>query len=172
MVACFVGVVILLGFDLLSDFGLVGLGQLAVLGAACSYAFAGVYGRRFRSLPSIIPATGMLTCTALMSVPVVYLFQPIQSWDFSAGTIWALLGLAIISTSAAYLIYFRILAAAGASNVLLVTFLVPLSAIVLGILFLGEVVTTNQLTGMVIIFLGLIIVDGRIWANVRKGLGS
>ena len=168
----FGGVVVLLGLDESASFGLIGLGQVAVLGAACSYAFAGIYGRRFRDLPAIIPATGMLTATALMSIPAVVLVQPVGKWQFSAETIWALFGLAVVSTALAYLIYFRILALAGASNVLLVTFLVPLSAIVLGILFLNEQLAGNQFLGMLLIFLGLLTVDGRLIGKLGKMLGK
>ena len=73
----------------------------------------------------------------------------------------AVLGIAVVSTVIAYLLYFHLLATAGATNVLLVTFLIPISALLLGVGILGEVIKVLEYAGMACIFLGLIIVDGR-----------
>lgn len=89
-----------------------------------------------------------------------------RPWTLSLPTLPALgaiLGLALISTAAAYLIYFRILKTAGATNLLLVTMLIPVTAILLGFLFLGETLSLSELTGMALIAFGLLSIDGRIW---------
>ena len=135
---------------------------LAVLGAACSYALAGIYGRRFRGLDPIVPATGMLTTAAITVAPLaLYIDRP---WTVAmAASGWlALLGLALLSTAVAYLIFFRLLASAGPTNAMLVTFLIPPSAVGLGLLFLGERLTAGMMAGMLLIFLGLLAVDGRL----------
>ena len=77
-------------------------------------------------------------------------------------TVLALIGLATVSTALAYLLFFRILAGAGATNISLVPFLIPPSAILLGILFLGETLLPRHLAGLALIGLGLALVDGRL----------
>jgi drug/metabolite transporter (DMT)-like permease len=88
----------------------------------------------------------------------------------SLSAIAALIGVAAISTALAYVLYFRILATAGATNLLLVTFLIPVSAILLGTLFLGEVLTPRQFAGMALIGAGLAAIDGRPWRAIRKAV--
>ncbi len=68
----------------------------------------------------------------------------------------------------AYLLYFRILAAAGATNVLLVTFLIPISALLLGVGVLGEIIKVLEYIGMGCIFLGLIVIDGRVLKWIKN----
>jgi drug/metabolite transporter (DMT)-like permease len=82
--------------------------------------------------------------------------------EITWAIVGALLGLGLLSTAAAYVIYFRILASAGATNLLLVTFLIPVSAILLGVMVLSEQLTAAQLAGMGLIALGLAAIDGRI----------
>jgi drug/metabolite transporter (DMT)-like permease len=156
------GVAVLIGPDALSGLGVAGLGQIAVLVAALSYAFAGIFGRRFKDLPPAVAAAGMLTATTVMILPLALVVE--RPWTFSpSGATWsALLGLALLSTAVAYQIYFRILASAGATNLLLVTFLIPVSALLLGVVFLGERPDWTAFAGMALIFAGLGAVDGRL----------
>jgi len=156
------GVVVMIGPDVLRDLGANVLAQLACLLAAISYAFAGVYGRRFRGEPALRVAAGQLTASSvILALPVALIDRP---WILSAPSgkaIMALLALAALSTALGYLIYFRILARAGATNVLLVTFLIPVSAILLGTLVLGEQLAARHFAGMAAIALGLAAIDGR-----------
>ena len=156
------GVVILIGPNVLSGLGDQGAAQLAVLGASCSYALAGIYGRRFRGMPSTVSASGMLACTALMMIPLMLLVDKPAHFQFEAQTWGALLGIGILSTAIAYLIYFRILETAGPTNVLLVTFLIPVSSILLGVFILGERIALAMISGMTLISAGLVAVDGRL----------
>ncbi len=161
------GVAILVGPDVLGELGVQGLAQLAVLGAAFSYACAGVYGRRFGDLPPVVAAAGMVTGTAVMILPVALVLE--RPWEMSPGpaTWGAMLGISLLSTALAYLIYFRLLAAAGAINLLLVTFLIPVSALFLGIAVLGERPDASAFAGLALIFAGLAAVDGRLASFVR-----
>jgi drug/metabolite transporter (DMT)-like permease len=131
-------------------------GQLACLGAALSYAFAGIYGRRFKSL-GVAPlqaAAGQLTASATLILPIMLLLDPV--WVSPSPVTWsALAGLALLSTALGYVIYFRILAVAGATNLLLVTFLLPATAILLGATVLGEQIKGRHLLGMAVISVGL-----------------
>jgi len=164
------GVTIMVGNDALQAFGVNVVAQLAVLGAAFCYAVSGVFARRFRrmGISPIATATGQLTAASIMLVPVMLIVD--QPWMLpmpGAETVAALIGVALLSTALAYLLYFRILATAGATNVLLVTFLVPATAILLGIFVLGEVLHLKHFIGMAMIGLGLAAIDGRAFAWLR-----
>ena len=164
----FAGVALMIGPGALKGLGLAGLGQVAVLGAALAYAFAGIYGRRFKALAPSTAACGMLTATTVMILPLALVIE--QPWNLSpgAGTWGAVLGLALLCTVLAYLIYFRILASAGATNLLLVTFLIPVSALLLGTIFLGERPDWTAYAGLALIFAGLAAVDGRLLLHLRR----
>lgn len=164
------GVVVLIGPAALVG-GAALWGQAACLAAALSYAFAGVYGRRFRRM-GIAPAeaaAGQVTASAALILPIMMIVD--QPWLLPASPslkVWlALAGLALLSTALAYVLYFRILAAAGATNLLLVTFLIPLTAIVLGAVVLGERLEPRHFAGMALIGVGLALVDGRIRGLLR-----
>ncbi|MFZ5781636.1 MAG: DMT family transporter [Pseudomonadota bacterium] len=146
-------------------------GEAACLGAALSYACAGVYGRRFRSL-GIAPAeaaAGQLAASTMLILPIMLVVD--RPWTLPAApspVAWgALAALALLSTALAYLLYFRILAAAGATNLLLVTFLIPVTAILLGWAVLGERLAPNQAAGMALVGCGLVLMDGRLGRLMR-----
>jgi drug/metabolite transporter (DMT)-like permease len=156
------GVIVMIGPAVLRDLGLQLLAQVAVLVAALSYGLAGIFGRRFRGVPPLVSAAGQVTATTVIMLPVVLLLE--GAWSVPMLGLWtwgAILGLALLSTALAYLIYFRILASAGATNLLLVTFLIPVSAIVLGASLLGERLEPQHFGGMALIGLGLAAIDGR-----------
>jgi len=156
------GVVVMIGPDVLRDLGANVLAQLACLLAAISYAFAGVYGRRFRGEPALRVAAGQLTASSvILALPVALIDRPWMLPLPSHTAIAALVALAALSTALGYLIFFRILARAGATNVSLVTFLIPVSAILLGTLVLGEQLAARHFAGMAAIALGLAAIDGR-----------
>jgi drug/metabolite transporter (DMT)-like permease len=168
--AGFAGVAILIGPDTLSGLGLNLLAQLACIAATVSYAFSGLYGRRFRELPPLVTAAGQLSASTLMILPIVLLLNPPGTLPIPTGqTMLALTGLALISTALAYVIFFRIMRSAGPSNVMLVTFLIPVSAILLGSGLLGEDLQPRHFAGMAAIFAGLALIDGRLFRRGEKG---
>jgi drug/metabolite transporter (DMT)-like permease len=149
-------------------------GQIAVLGAAISYSFAGIFGRRFKAMgvPPLMTATGQISSSTLMLIPATLLID--KPWMLampSLGTWGALIGIALLSTALAYLIFFRILATAGATNLALVTFLIPVSAILLGSLILGEQLEVKHFVGMAMIAAGLAAIDGRLFRRFRTARG-
>ncbi len=165
------GVIVMIGPEALAGLSLHVLAQIAVLAAALSYACAGIFGRRFAGTPPLISAAGQLTGTTVMMLPLALLID--RPWTLPAptlGTWGALAALALLSTAAAYVIYFRILAAAGATNLLLVTFLIPPSALLLGATFLDERLDQGAFIGMALIALGLAAIDGRPLARLRARL--
>ncbi len=167
------GVVALMGPTALDGLGVDGLAQGAVLVGAMSYAFAGIHGKRLKHLSSPVAAAGMLVASTVFLLPVTLAIDPPFAALPSARALAAIVFLAVFSTGLAYILYFQVLRAAGATNVLLVTFLVPVSAVTLGILVLDEALTWHAMLGMALIFVGLAAVDGRIFraARIRKPQG-
>lgn len=158
------GVAVMIGGGAWSSLGAELPAQLAVLAAALSYALAGVFGRRFRAMgvAPMATATGQVTASSLLLIPLMLWID--RPWTLampSAAALAALLGVALLSTALAYVLYFRILATAGATNLLLVTFLIPISSILLGVLVLDETLRTGHLIGMMLIGVGLAAIDGR-----------
>lgn len=147
------------------------LPQLACLFAAFSYAIAGVWARRFKPLgiPPIKVATAQLIVGALIMLPLALTidqpwtkaFPPLEAWG-------AIVTLALVCTAFGYVLYFKLIDSAGATNALLVTLLVPPTAILLGALLLGETLTANQFLGLGFIVAGLAVIDGRLIAAVRR----
>ena len=166
----FTGVVIMIGYEIFGGVGKSIYGQLAVLGAAVSYSLAGIYGRRFHQLgiKPMVTATGQVTASSVLLIPMALLIEKPFQLPVPGLEVWlAVAGLAVISTALAYILYFRILATAGATNVLLVTLLIPVSAILLGTVFLGEILEIKHLIGMGLISIGLLAIDGRVFRSVR-----
>jgi drug/metabolite transporter (DMT)-like permease len=165
------GVAVIVGPAALRGLGGDLAGQLAVLGAAFSYGLAKIFGRRFRGLPPLIPATGQVTGSTLLVLPLALAVDRPWTLDAPGPNVWgALLGLARLSTALAYTIFFRILAAGGATNVSLVTFLIPVSALLLGALLLGERLDPRDFPGMGLILAGLVAIDGRLFTRLRRSL--
>lgn len=159
------GVIVLIGPQALGGLGDDVVAQLAVLGAAVSYAFAGIFGRRFKRMgvPPLATAAGQVSASTLILLPVALLVD--RPWTLAApslSTMGAIVGLALLATALAYVMFFRILASAGAVNLSLVTFLIPVSAILMGVVVLGETLQATDFIGMALIGCGLIAIDGRL----------
>jgi drug/metabolite transporter (DMT)-like permease len=138
--------------------------ELAVVVAGISYAFASIYSKTFKGVPPAAIATGQMTASTLIMLPVAFLVHGAVSLGSISGGVWAsVLALALVSTAFAYILFFRIVAAAGATFVSLVTLLVPVSAVMLGAAFLGERLSPTDFLGMCMIGMGLVTVDGRLF---------
>ena len=167
----FLGVVILIGPDALKDAGSYLLYELAPLLAAVFYALSAIYGRRASKLgvAPLAAATGQITAAAVIMIPLALIFErpwllPMPGWD-----VWAsMIALAALSTTVAYVIFYRVLATAGSVNLMLVTFMVPVGAVILGALVLGEHLAANHVLGMLAIGIGLAAIDGRVWRLFRR----
>ena len=170
LVIGFVGVVILQGADF-SDLGNQTWGILAVAVASLFYGLSAPWSKKMLvGIPPLTTATCQLSLSTLIMTAIVLLFaDPTQYAAASSKTWAALLALAAISTSLAYLIFFRIIERAGPSFVSLVTMLVPVSAILLGYLILGEALSLREIVGALIIGSALVIIDGRVlkWLGVN-----
>ncbi len=165
----FLGVVLMIGPGALTRLDFTSLGQLTMLCATLCYSFAGIWGKRLKSLHPVMAATGMLTAASSIMIPVAIVVEGApQTWP-PMNAVLALLAFALLGTVAAFMIYFRLLNTVGATNLLLVTFLVPLVAVTLGTLVLDEPLGGEAIIGMVTIGLGLALVDGRLlrWIIAR-----
>lgn len=144
-------------------------GQLAIVLATLFYALAGVWGRvRLSSYQAVQGACGMLLCSTVLSVPLALLLsgQPSVSLLQSAhlGTLVVLiLGIGLLGTAMAYPLYFKVLELAGASNLLLVTIIVPVFALSLDALLLGQLVSWSAMAGFGLVVFGLSVMDGRLY---------
>ncbi|MHA1524026.1 MAG: DMT family transporter [Alphaproteobacteria bacterium] len=164
------GVAVMIGIDAIAGAASGVWGQIAVLGASLSYGVAMVLGRRLAHLAPTYAAAGMLCASTLIMLPAaLWLEAPFQQMPFPV--IAALVTLALVCTAFAYILYFKILASAGPTNLSLVTFLIPASAIAYGVALLGETVQAHHLGGLALILVGLALVDGRavqtLWRRVR-----
>jgi drug/metabolite transporter (DMT)-like permease len=169
--AGFAGAVVMIGPSALEELGTNLVAQIACLVAAMSYAVAGVFGRRFRrmGISPMATAMGQVTGSTLILTPVALTVD--QPWLLPMPGLpaWAaVVGLATLCTATGYILYFRILAGAGATNLLLVTFLAPISAILLGAVVLGERLGLRHIAGIVLIGIGLAAIDGRLLRLVRR----
>ena len=158
-----VGVVVISRPDALSaDTRLLGIGLC--LSGALSYGFAALWGRRH--LADVAPLKSA-TCQLLASTLIIAMVVAVvdRPWTLaapSAGTWVALGALALFGTAVAYIVFFEILVRAGGSNVMLVTLLIPVTALLLGNLFLSEPILRFEIAGAATIGLGLLFIDGRL----------
>ncbi len=163
------GVAVMIGPSALAGLGAAVLPQLAILLATFSYALAILFGRRFRGLPPMAVALGQLTASACVMLVLVLASEPLPAFFALSPVTWAaVLALAVVGTGLAYILYFSILASAGATNLSLVTLLIPVTAVILGGVVLGERLTFPQLSGMLLILMGLAVIDGRMLAAWRR----
>ena len=165
-----VGVIVMVGPDSLAGISRNLGAQLAVLGATLSYAFASVFGRRFAAakISPLHTALGQVTASSFILMPLALMIDtPWASALPSQATIFAILGLAVLSTAGGYLLFFNILERAGATNVSLVTLLIPPSAIAMGMLFLEETLQGIHFIGLALIILGLLSLQGRLFRLSR-----
>lgn len=157
----FIGVLVLIGLGNFADISRELPGQTAMLLAAFSYALSALYGRRLAKVPPMVAAAGMLTASSLMMLPIAFMFHtPFEPMP-TIGGFAAIAGLAVLSSAIAYIIFFRLIGTIG-SNVMLVTFIMPVIALATGAVILGEVIELRHLGGLLLIFCGLALVDGRV----------
>lgn len=167
------GVAVMVGPQAL--FGLEGqlLASLAMLAGTLSYAFSAVVGRSFRAVDPVVSAALQLSLSSLILAPAALAVDRPWTLPMPGYTaLWAVVGLALLSTAFAYVLFFRIMARAGATNVMLVTLLIPPSAVVLAWFVLGERLGGAGLAGMALIGAGLVVVDGRLLRRRPEALSE
>lgn len=157
-----IGIIVMVSPALKNGIFLAGFAQLAVLCATLNYAIAALYVRRFKHVNSMMVTAVSLFGAVIASSPGLLIFQAPDLLALSLQTWFAVCFLSIFGTGIAYIIYFTVIASAGATNGMLVTLMIPVSALFMSSFFLGEIIKTNDVIGMLLIFSGLLIIDGRI----------
>lgn len=169
VVAGFIGVVILVGPAALSQFGGSALAELAALGASFSYALGGLQARRFRHYPALVISTGGLLAATVVMLPLSLLADHSLSLPAPSLGAWgAVLSLSLLSTAFAFLMFYWLVRRTGVTNASLVTFIIPISAVLLGVFFRAEILTLSDLAGILIVGLSLAILDGRLFRKRDK----
>lgn len=169
----FAGVAAMTGGDALHGLGEDLFAELACLAATLCYALAAIWSRRFvdAGIPPLGIATGQLTAAAVTMLPFALLLDRPWTLAMPSAPVWAAMaGMVLVSTVFAYVLYFRLVERAGASNSLLVTFTIPIVAVLLGVAVLGEALLLKHLLGMALIAAGLAAIDGRPWARLTGRL--
>lgn len=163
VLAGFAGVAVLIGPSAFAGAGDV-WAEGACLAAAFSYGISGAYARaRLGGIPPLALAAGQLTAAIVLVAPVALIVEAPWRLSFpSPPVLGAVLALSVFSTALAYILFFRILARAGATNLLLATFLIPIVAVLLGVVLLGEALLLRHLAGFALVALGLVAIDGRL----------
>ncbi|MBR1235018.1 DMT family transporter [Bradyrhizobium sp. AUGA SZCCT0182] len=167
-----IGVVILRGWNFDGDgfWSGQGIGILLCLAGAFSYGLAALLARRLLSnSPPLGTATFQLLASSIMMMVVAgFVERPWQLPMPGVATWFAVIGLAVLSTALAYIVFFQILRRSGATNVMLVTLLIPVTAIVLGYLVLGEEISLREIVGALVIGSALLLIDGRVLGLFRR----
>ncbi len=161
------GVVTLIGFNALYQFDVENLGQFAVLGAAICYAISIVWGLKLSGLRPGVAAAGMLWCASLSMLPLIAFGSEANLRSVDVSSIVSIIILGVICTAIAYIIFFQILEKAGATSTSLVAFIIPISALILAGVFLGETLSGADIPGIVLVFIGLLLIDGRVLSFTR-----
>ena len=165
----FLGVAIAIGLQNLTSFDIRSLAQIAVIAGTVSYAFAGSWARaKLSEQPPMVAAAGMLTGSTLVMLPLAWMIEGPLPMKLEPQTWAAIAYYALASTALAYILYYRILAAAGAGNLLLVTLMIPPVAILLGSWVRDETLSPNAYFGFALLAFGLLILDGRLGHVFRK----
>ena len=165
----FVGVVVTMGWASLLSFDVRSLAQWAIIGASLSYGLAAVWARlTFKGLDPIAAATGMLTGSSLIMVPLAWVIDGAPQFDLMTVTWGAALFLGVAASAVSYLLYYRALNLAGSGNLSLVTLMIPPIAVFWGWLVLGETLSLNAFAGFGIIAIGLILIDGRVLKRLKS----
>ncbi len=158
------GTAVMVGPGVLAGLGGPVWPKFALIAAALSYGFAVIFARRFKGVQPTLVATGQLTASTIVMIPIVLIWSGPTGLFSASLPVWAaVFALALVSTAFAYILYFRLIGSAGATNASLVTLIVPVSALLLGFLFLGERLELFEMAGMVLIALGLVTIDGSLF---------
>jgi drug/metabolite transporter (DMT)-like permease len=169
----FSGVVVLLGPAAISHFSSSTMAALAALTASLSYAFGGLEARKFKKYPALVISTGGLLISSIFMLPISLLYDRSLSLPMpSLHALSAILALALLSTTFAFVIFYWLIGRIGATNTSLVTFLIPISAVIVGTMFSNETFGWNDFAGMLIIGVSLLIIDGRLFSRRITPIGE
>ena len=163
------GVVVIVGFENLSEFKNYNFGIVLMLFSCLSYSFAGIFAKtKLTNIHPTISATGMLSMSTIILFPFIIIYNGNELININSTVLYYSCMFAFICTVLAYFLYFKILETNGAGNLLICTIIIPPSSILLNAFFINEIIKIYELIGLIIITLGLIILDGRIINYIKN----
>ena len=164
-----IGVVVIVGFENLSEFKNFNFGIVLMLFSCLSYSFAGIFAKtKLTNIHPTISATGMLSMSTIILFPFIIIYNGNELININSTVLYYSCMFAFICTVLAYFLYFKILETNGAGNLLICTIIIPPSSILLNAFFINEIIKIYELIGLIIITLGLIILDGRIINYIKN----
>ena len=163
------GVVVIVGFENLSEFKNYNFGIVLMLFSCLSYSFAGIFAKtKLTNIHPTISATGMLSMSTIILFPFIIIYNGNELININSTVLYYSCMFAFICSVLAYFLYFKILETNGAGNLLICTIIIPPSSILLNAFFINEIIKIYELIGLIIITLGLIILDGRIINYIKN----
>jgi drug/metabolite transporter (DMT)-like permease len=155
VIAGMAGICLIVGMQALSGFGEQLTAQLLTVAAAICYAGAAIFSRGFKGLDPMAPAAGSLLCGAAILIPVGLVVE--QPWTIAPSTnsLLAMLALAVFSTAAAFVIYFRLIQTLGSVGTTAQAYLRVPIGVALGVLFLGEHLNSTAWIGLGCVVIGV-----------------
>ena len=164
-----IGVIVIVGFENLSEFKNYNFGIVLMLFSCLSYSFAGIFAKtKLTNIHPTISATGMLSMSTIILFPFIIIYNGNELININSTVLYYSCMFAFICTVLAYFLYFKILETNGAGNLLICTIIIPPSSILLNAFFINEIIKIYELIGLIIITLGLIILDGRIINYIKN----
>jgi len=158
-----IGVIVIVGFENLSELKNYNFGIVLMLFSCLSYSFAGIFAKtKLTNIHPTISATGMLSMSTIILFPFIIIYNGNELININSTVLYYSCMFAFICTVLAYFLYFKILETNGAGNLLICTIIIPPSSILLNAFFINEIIKIYELIGLMIITAGLIILDGRI----------
>tara|TARA_E500000331_G_scaffold68803_1_gene63473 strand:- start:226 stop:1125 length:900 start_codon:yes stop_codon:yes gene_type:complete len=159
-----IGVIISVGYDQITDLSNSNLGVFLILLATISYAFAGIFAKiKLKLINPLVSATGMTVLSSLFLLPIIIIFQHSQFKLINFNILLYASFFGLICSGLAYFLYFKIIEITRVSNLLVCTIIIPPSAIILNFIFLNDIIKMKEIIGLIVITIGLIILDGRIF---------
>ena len=164
-----IGVIVIVGFENLSELKNYNFGIVLMLFSCLSYSFAGIFAKtKLTNIHPTISATGMLSMSTIILFPIIVIYNGNELININSTVLYYSCMFALICSVLAYFLYFKILETNGAGNLLICTIIIPPSSILLNAFFINEIIKIYELIGLIIITLGLIILDGRIINYIKK----
>jgi drug/metabolite transporter (DMT)-like permease len=164
------GICLIVGVQALAGLGEQLVAQMVTVLAAICYAGAAIFSRGFKGLEPMAPAAGSLLCGAAILVPISLAVDRPWTLAPSMSSVLALLGLAVFSTSLAFVIYFRLIQTLGSVGTTAQAYLRVPIGVALGVLFLGESLSATAWIGLgcVVIGVAAMTIPARKVADVPK----
>ena len=164
-----IGVIVIVGFENLSELKNYNFGIVLMLFSCLSYSFAGIFAKtKLTNIHPTISATGMLSMSTIILFPFIIIYNGNELININSTVLYYSCMFAFICSVLAYFLYFKILETNGAGNLLICTIIIPPSSILLNAFFINEIIKIYELIGLIIITLGLIILDGRIINYIKN----